>query len=328
MASKIAAETLADLIVKQFPVFSCDQNSYKSVLWASMNGAANAIELYVDTNDPGNIMQYQTTLAVAVMSKNMLYYGNVGDSGIIALDESGIYHVLCEKQNDSEGHVYSIPNHRNFDIGMVDFAPAAVLCMTDGVLDSVVPKVLCEQEYKVNVPFANLFIEYALGLDPAQEKVEAEKCKQHVISYLSSKECENMTDDLSASILVHTDSYLLPSDIKWNAPEIDYYALKWDECSLYQPPKTRIELFVDYVMDKNPDCGEEQIKSIARKYIRGCDDELIESIVKKRFDSTSSVNCDDDQVELTTGEQEPERPIRFMKDSRGLKGLFGFKIKK
>lgn len=326
VASKIAAETLADLIVKQFPSFSDDQNTYKSVLWASMNGAANAIESYVEANDPGNIMEYQTTLAVAIMSKKNLYYGNAGDSGIIALDEAGLYHVLCGKQNDAEGRVYSMPNHRNFDIGVVDFIPIAVICMTDGVLDSVVPEVLRKHEYKVNVPFANLFIEYALRLDPTQEEIEAEKCKQHVVSYLSSKECENMTDDLSAAVLVRTDSYLLPSDIKWNAPEIDYYALKWGECSIYTLLKTRIETFIEYVIEMNPNSDEKQIKGIAQKYIDGCDDEFIETIIRRRIDSKSSMDGYDSQTESITKEEETEKPIRFLKGSRGLKGLFDFKI--
>ena len=92
-ASKIAVETVAKLIKEQFPPFVSDDQTYFSVIRAAMHGAANAIERYVEKNDEGNEREYQTTLSVAVMSSKLLYYGNAGDSGIIALDDQGEYQI-------------------------------------------------------------------------------------------------------------------------------------------------------------------------------------------------------------------------------------------
>lgn len=132
-ASKIAVETVAKLIKEQFPPFVSDDQTYFSVIRAAMHGAANAIERYVEKNDEGNEREYQTTLSVAVMSSKLLYYGNAGDSGIIALDDQGEYHLVTEQQNDDEGRVYAMPSNRIFEVGKAKFTPVAALCMTDGI---------------------------------------------------------------------------------------------------------------------------------------------------------------------------------------------------
>ena len=175
IASEIAAKEVAELIKKQFPPHTSDDRAYFSVIHASMHGAANAIESYVEEHDPGNEMEYQTTLSVAIMSRNCLYYGNAGDSGIIALDDQGNYYLATKKQNDELGRVYAIPTNRLFEIGRANYIPAAVLCMTDGLFDNVAPRALRNSDFPVNVPFANMFITYALGLEKFKEREAVEK---------------------------------------------------------------------------------------------------------------------------------------------------------
>ena len=238
-ASKIAVETVAKLIKEQFPPFVSDDQTYFSVIRAAMHGAANAIERYVEKNDEGNEREYQTTLSVAVMSSKLLYYGNAGDSGIIALDDQGEYHLVTEQQNDDEGRVYAMPSNRIFEVGKAKFTPVAALCMTDGVYNNVVPFLLHDYKFQVNVPFANLFITYALGLGKSKEQETTEKCKKEAIQYLQSDECKDMTDDLSVAVLVNTSSGLTREEIKWEEPEIDFYALKWKEISIYPSEEIR-----------------------------------------------------------------------------------------
>ncbi len=286
IASRIAAETVADLIKRQFPMFSEEKSVYESVILAAMNGAANAIEEYVEEYDTGNEIEYQTTLAVAIMSRQNLYYGNAGDSGIIALDDEGNYHILSTKQNDEEGRVFSIPMHRNFEIGTADFTPVVVLSMTDGVLDYVVPTILGEQKYKVNVPFANLFSVYGLSVKIEEEGKISEECKKRAVEYLTSDACKHMVDDLSVAAMFVTDSYLQAADIKWEEPDVDYYKMKWKELSVYQSEKIRLEAFSTYIKEINPELNDEQINDVLRRYSE-CDvektvvDEINECDVEK-----------------------------------------------
>lgn len=124
------------------------------------------------------------------MSSKFVYYGNAGDSGIIALDDQGEYHLVTEQQNDDEGRVYAMPSNRIFEVGKAKFTPVAALCMTDGVYNNVVPFLLHDYKFQVNVPFANLFITYALGLGKSKEQETTEKCKKEAIQYLQSDECK------------------------------------------------------------------------------------------------------------------------------------------
>jgi len=266
VASDIAVKEVAELIIKQFPPYTSDDRAYFSVIHAAMHGAANAIEAYVEEHDEGNEMEYQTTLSVAVMNKNTLYYGNAGDSGIIGLDNKGRYHVVTKKQNDDLGRVYSMPSNRLFEIGKANFVPAAVLCLTDGLLDCVVPSVLHNSEFPINVPFANMFVTYALGLEKFKEPEAVEDCKNMLISYLQSDECKSMNDDLSVAALINTNSDLQKEDIQRKEPEIDFYALKWDEVSVYPSTETRNTVFRKFVRDNNPDWTEEQIDDLLKKY--------------------------------------------------------------
>lgn len=268
IAAKTAAEAAADLIEKQFPPSSAEDADYISVIIAAMHGAANAIEAYVSKNDDGNEEAYQTTLALAILSKRKLYYGNAGDSGIIGLDAKGSYHVLSHKQNDDIGQVYAIPSSRCFEVGTADFVPAAAICLTDGVLDFVAPAVLKDFSYQVDVPFANLFCAYALGIDPAEEPEAREKSTDQLKMYLSSDHCSDMRDDLSAAVLTLTDSELLPEDIAWERPEIDTDLLKWREVSVYPEENTRITAFMEYLKKKYPSMTSEQLDAILQKYLK------------------------------------------------------------
>lgn len=322
IASEIAVKEVAELIKKQFPPSSSDERAYFSVIHAAMHGAANAIETYVEEKDPGNEMEYQTTLAVAIMSSKNLYYGSAGDSGIIALDDQGNYHLVTKKQNDELGRVYSIPTNRLFEIGKANYIPAAVLCMTDGIYDTIAPVTLRNNKFPVNVPFANMFVTYALGLEKFKEPEAVESCKNHLIKYLQSDECKNMTDDLSVAALINTNSDLQPEDIKWEEPQIDFYALKWNEVSLYPSIETRNKLFKQYIREKNPDWSETQVEELLKKYSES-NSSSSDSEVKRELRSESSLK---ENQEEKRNASIPETQLELDKEliGKNTRGIRGF----
>ena len=62
--------------------------------------------------------------------------------------------------------------------------------MTDGVYNNVVPFLLHDYKFQINVPFANLFITYALGLEKSKEQETTEKCKRkrfNIYSLMNAK---------------------------------------------------------------------------------------------------------------------------------------------
>lgn len=269
VASKLAVETVIDLIKRQFPRSDADEKTYKSLMLTAMNGAANAIEEYVEKNDSSNASQYHTTLTVAIVSKKALYYANAGDSGIIALDENGKYHVVTTKQNSADGAVYAMPAHRRFEIGKANFDPVAVLCMSDGVLDHVAPalyedpEIYPDQKYKVVVPFANVFTTFLIGAEDEDATERLSNGKSIIIDFLQTDErCKSMTDDLSVAAVIVSDSFLDPKDIPWEEPQIDHLLIKWKALAIYNhDPKSKIAEMVKYIRRQKPEWTEEQIET-------------------------------------------------------------------
>lgn len=327
IASEIAVKEVAELIKKQFPPSSSDERAYFSVIHAAMHGAANAIEAYVEEKDPGNEMEYQTTLAVAIMSSKCLYYGSAGDSGIIALDDQGNYHLVTKKQNDDLGRVYSIPTNRLFEIGKANYIPVAVLCMTDGIYDTIAPVTLRNNKFPVNVPFANMFVTYALGLEKFKEPEAVESCKNSLIKYLQSDDCKYMTDDLSVAALINTNADLQKEEIKWEEPQIDFYALKWNEISLYPSTETRTKLFKEFIREKNPDWTESQINELLKKYSQT-------DASSSSTDDMKKLNLESDtkssQEEKRNASSMPEAQLELDKEMMGknTRGIRGFWKKK
>lgn len=104
-ASRIAVETAGKVVNAAFP-YDGDED-FIALIRIAMHSAENAVENYV-IKKGGVLKDYQTTLALALYNGNSLYYGNVGDSGIIALDEFGEYHVITAKQNNEFGDVHTL----------------------------------------------------------------------------------------------------------------------------------------------------------------------------------------------------------------------------
>ena len=267
IASEIAVREAVSLVKRLFPGECAGQSDdYLCVIRAAFHGAANAIEDYVARYDPGNEAQYQTTLALAIMSPRDLYYANAGDSGIIALsEEDGRYHVLTHKGNDESGCVYSLPAWRFIEAGKAAFTPAAVMCLTDGILDALAPRILSGKSFNVNVPFANLFCTY--GFSPEiNENEAAAQAEARIRKYLRSDECSGMGDDLSAAVIVNTGSLLRKEDIPWQEPEIDYYTLKLQELG-YMNEVSRRKMFLNYIKERNPSFSEQEAEAFSLRYI-------------------------------------------------------------
>ena len=301
-ASEIAVDSVCKIVNASFPIMGKNED-YLALIRVAMNFAANAIERYVDNNGE-NIDDYQTTLAFALYNGNSVYYANAGDSGIIALDEKGYYHVLTEKQNNEYGEVYTLAR-RGFEIGKADFNAVAVVCMTDGLLDWCTPRYLEAHRYKVFVPRMELFVDKSFwigeALDDAAIQDFSEK-KRSVISELVERvgtddhmdevygelNDRNLTDDLSAAVLINTEAFL--DKIRWEPlPEkstfeilVDSYLYFYD---LY--PSSAKEMFTEHVKNCNPDMADEELDK--------CVTEIIAEVSKR---NSSAEEKKDDEVKV------------------------------
>lgn len=233
-ASQIAVNTLCRFIGYAFP--NSGDEDILAVFKAALHAAANFVEKYAaDHGYP--IGDCHTTLCAALYNGSDLYYANAGDSGVIALDEFGQYHIMTTKHNNEYGEVYPLADRR-FEVGKADFKVAAVACLTDGLLDWIAPRSLSDYKYKINVPRAGILIDPRLfGFEGEITDEDFAKLGRHIskrITRLADSYADgliehkkygllsegNLKDDLSAAVIINTDSLLRAEDIKWEAPPV------------------------------------------------------------------------------------------------------------
>lgn len=341
-ASKIAVKSALKTVYNCFPN-NCKEKDLLSLITMSFHCAANTIEMHVKKIN-GDPKEYHTTLAIALYDGKNLYYGNAGDSGIIALDDYGVYHVVTSQQNNEYGEVITLAS-RTFVVGKVDFNVIAVMCMTDGVFEWVVPKTKNNGSEKgVYVPRANLFIQPKLW-DHKQEITDdlSESLKEHVtktfkritdalvsndnnqklLQAYGSLDEGNLRDDISVSAIINYGADISSGDIKWNPPAKptveEMYCRKWEEILEIYPSVAKKE-FLSYISKNNILWSREEVEAYA-EYIWSiyADDENKSSIspdpVDQKHEVTemekavnSSIEANDTMVEAVSDGSPKSKP--------------------
>lgn len=154
IASKVAVEYCAEHYVngQTFEEVKRIMNNayvyaYKAVLEEAQN-----------TGNPCD--EYDTTLCLVIYDNCHVYYGQSGDSGIVALLQSGEYVPVTAQQRDEDGYVFPLCSGPNkWVFGEVEGRVSSVMLMTDGVWEQICPHILHNRENKVNVALASKFMD-------------------------------------------------------------------------------------------------------------------------------------------------------------------------
>ena len=98
VASKLAAKISSEYCAEKIKEDSADDQILE-IIKDSFALAQSHIEQAA--NDDGHDLdQYDTTLSLAVFMNGSLYYGQSGDSGIVALTADGFYKKVTEQQRE------------------------------------------------------------------------------------------------------------------------------------------------------------------------------------------------------------------------------------
>lgn len=104
--------------------------------------------------------EYDTTLSLAIYDNGHVFYGQSGDSGILALMKSGEYVPLTIQQRDEDGYVFPLCSGPDkWIFGEVEGTVSSIMLMTDGVWEQICPPLLHNHKIKVNVPLAGRFMD-------------------------------------------------------------------------------------------------------------------------------------------------------------------------
>ena len=289
-ASQMAVENACKLANAMFPINGTDED-YLSLMRMILHYTANYIEKSV-TKQGEDINDYETTFAAALYNGKNVYYANAGDSGIIVLDNKGLYHVITQKHNNEYGEVYPL-SRRMFEVGKVDFDATAVICMTDGLLDWVTPNSLKNYKFRVSVPRMNIFVDQTFFNNNFESEKAAEFsiCAQKIITKLAEKSTtddyidkkygnlkdKNLKDDLTAAVLINTEA--LYESIQWEEPKEKTTIEKFSDTyksliSLY--PKDGKNMLKKHIKDCNKNCSNEEIEAYVKEVIEFTEKQVIE----------------------------------------------------
>ena len=137
IGSKLAVEKLYEYCDKNIKK-GMDQMDVEDVLCAGYEYAMETIQKYADSHDK-KIENYDTTLSAVIYNGKKIIYAHAGDGGIIVRQTNGIVKPVTKRQKGADG-TSVIPlraGERSWEIGTYSGNIAAVLLVTDGMLDGV-----------------------------------------------------------------------------------------------------------------------------------------------------------------------------------------------
>ena len=159
--------------------------------------------------------QYDTTLSLAVLINDSLYYGHSGDSGIVALTTEGLYYKVTTQQRDEDGRVFPLFfGPEKWEFGKFNQSVVSVFLATDGMYEILFPIYIRNEKVNIYVALAQFFMDpQALHIEELGEPtVQAEMDK-----FVSSISEAQVNDDKTIVVMMNTS-------IKYTKQFDSYYA--------------------------------------------------------------------------------------------------------
>lgn len=145
--------------------------------------------------------EYDTTLCLAIYDGRHLYFGQSGDSGIVALLENGTYVKVTEQQRDQDGCVYPLCwGPEKWVFGELDEPVSSVMLMSDGVFEQICPPALKRRQVNINVALAQKFLDQN---QCGAENLEA--LEKGIYGFLEHYPRRLLDDDKTVVVLLNTE---------------------------------------------------------------------------------------------------------------------------
>lgn len=184
-------------------------------------------------------LEFDSTLTGAVYDGNNLWFGHIGDDGIVVLYTDGTYEMITERHKGEEAHsVFPLRNTELWQFGKTSKDVASFAVMTDGVLD-----------YCVDYPVMNNriyfpFLEPALTeLMDSDKKADCQK-KEWDAFFKGSHEYtdkfrDKVTDDISFVIVQNSASVA-------SLPPVKFDFAQWERDTKQRNKEIEDFLYAEY----------------------------------------------------------------------------------
>lgn len=197
-------------------------------------------------------MEFDSTLTGVVYDGRDLWFGHIGDDGLVLLYTDGSYEMVTVRHSGQERHsVYPLRNAELWQFGKAPKDTAALVMMTDGVLDYCVDGKAMNN--RVYFPFLAPALTHVMESDEQAEHQcqEWEEFFQGAPIY-PDRFRDRVTDDIT--FLVAENSKLVTQ-----LPAIEFDFKRWEEDTVRRKEKLEQELYKDYYEYKRRQTQEKQL---------------------------------------------------------------------
>ena len=192
----------------------CDDMSETEILDLLKDSVSAARQSIAEkAKEDGNpIIEYETTLTIALYDGKQLYYAQIGDSGMVALTKDGIFRKVTSQHRDEYGRVYSISfADEKLETGRFSEAVSSVVLATDGIFDNLAPGILKGTESEVDACWAMIFMNHF--------PKTADDMK-HMNAHQFSDEAKEWLEELSEEVIDDDKTFICAMSVQQAPKEI------------------------------------------------------------------------------------------------------------
>lgn len=227
VAAKVSVITCVDFIAREIlRICNCEDDDFVlSAINRAYEAALDHIERTAkEMGIPFN--EFDTTLTCAVFNGESLWYGHIGDDGIVVLYNSGKYEMITDRHKGEEiNSVYPLRRKDLWQIGKCTEKVASFALMTDGILDC------CVDSAAMNARVYFPFLEPLLTASPKSED-DVEALKDDWSEFLHGEGGyqinirKHVCDDITLAAGINSDSVDNISEVLFDIDEWDRDSLR------------------------------------------------------------------------------------------------------
>ena len=186
-----------------------------------------------------SILQFDTTLSCTIYDGNNLWFGHVGDDGIVVMYQSGKYELITKRHKGGEyNSVVPLRYKDSWQFGKAKEPVASFVIMTDGLLDRCVDS--ASMKNRVYFPFLSPVLSAAPETDEeiAALRTDWEEFLNGNGEYpINIREC--VTDDLTLVAGINSDAVKSIDTIIFDNEQ-------WDRDSLLRKQELEEALYAEH----------------------------------------------------------------------------------
>ena len=184
-----------------------------------------------------------------------MYYGHVGDSGIIAMTSDGLYKQVTEQQRDEDNNLYPLFFRDRWLFKKFNEKVCSVFLATDGIFEIMFPYLIKDEAVNIHIALARFLMDNR-GLRIEERGEDA--VKADVENFIKNIPDAQVNDDKTLVVLINAsiESKLQPDEY--------YKEPNWEDLKKKRDEEYKRQAYPHLFKDK-PETNKAENKSVKDK---------------------------------------------------------------